>query len=455
MQAFSFIADFHNVNMSFMRGKIFLTIEEATDVILNHDFEEAQMILLPPPGDGDEYINDEQVIDDDPCRAPNDVAGEVEVLIKNMRDIASLQSESDIDFKKDDSDDSIVEVIPVEERKNEDNVDSENDDEVISLEKSEDGDNVVDGDVSSESDVDDDILITDLIRGEVHKTRLRKSEEKLESNVLDEILGEVEREGYDMKMNGENFDTSLAEKKPRRQKQQTRKRRFDVTDVRFVPHKEKPRKVPPSRKLATPKGGRKPFAKKNVTPIWKKTENIRSMDEGMEIGNLADAHPEITNMQPSDFFQLFFTPEYVEEIADLTNQYALQQGVTLNTDAYEMLKFFGILIISGYHTLPGEDSYWSTAPDLKCDAVSNTMSRKRFRSLKRYAHFVDNTKLDKNDKYAKVRPLYDQLNEQLVQFGVFSEHLSIDESMVPYFGNHNGNYKSSILPTSRAAYGGS
>ena len=70
MQAFSFIADFHNVNMSFMRRKIFLTIEEATDVILNHDFEEAQMILLPPPEDGDvmddEYINEEQVINDDP-----------------------------------------------------------------------------------------------------------------------------------------------------------------------------------------------------------------------------------------------------------------------------------------------------------------------------------------------------------------------------------------------------
>ena len=230
---------------------------------------------------------------------------------------------------------------------------------------------MVDRDGSSESDVDDDILITDLIRGEVHKTRLRKSEEKLESNVLNEILGEVEREGYNMKMNGENFDTSLAEKKPCWQKQQTRKRRFDVTDVRFISHKEKQRKVPPSRKLATPKRGRKPVAKKNVTPIWKKTENIRSMDEGMKIGNLADVHPEITNMQPSDFFQLFFTPAYVEEIADLTNQYALQQGVTLNTDANEMLKFFGILIISGYYSLPGEDSYWSTAPDLKCDAVSN------------------------------------------------------------------------------------
>ena len=283
-----------------------------------------------------------------------------------------------------------------------------------------------------------------MIRGEVHKTRLRKSEEKLESNVLDEILGEVEREGYGMKMNGENFDTSLAEKKPCRQKQQTRKRRFDVTDVRFVPHKEKPRKVPPSRKLATPKRGRNPVAKKNVTPMWKKTENIRSIDEGMEIGNLADAHPEITNMQPSGcFFRLFFTPEYVEEIADLTNQYALQQGVTLNTDANEMLKFLGILIISGYHTLPGEDSYWSTAPDLKCDAVSNTMSRKRFRSLKRYAHFIDNTKLDKNAQLFESIfscPLirFEQKTTEILENIFFVDVFTTSSKINITFHQHNG-----------------
>ena len=35
-------------------------------------------------------------------------------------------------------------------------------------------------------------------------------------------------------------------------------------------------------------------------------------------------------------------------------------------------------------------------------------------------------------------PLNNHLNKQLVQFGIFSKNLSIDESMVPYFGNYSG-----------------
>ena len=70
--------------------------------------------------------------------------------------------------------------------------------------------------------------------------------------------------------------------------------------------------------------------------------------------------------------------------------------------------------MSGYHTLPNEDCYWSTAPDLRCEADRTTMPRKRFGILKIYFHFADKC-LNKDDKYAKIRPLYDELNRQLVQ----------------------------------------
>ncbi|GBL72871.1 hypothetical protein AVEN_128066-1 [Araneus ventricosus] len=49
--------------------------------------------------------------------------------------------------------------------------------------------------------------------------------------------------------------------------------------------------------------------------------------------------------------------------------------------------------------------------------------------------YNDNTAID-SDRYYKVRPSYTLLNEALQQFGVFSEHLSIDERMVRYFGRH-------------------
>ena len=40
-------------------------------------------------------------------------------------------------------------------------------------------------------------------------------------------------------------------------------------------------------------------------------------------------------------------------------------------------------------------------------------------------------------KTAKIQPLYDILNNNLMQFRCFSKQLCIDKSMVPYFGGHS------------------
>ena len=39
---------------------------------------------------------------------------------------------------------------------------------------------------------------------------------------------------------------------------------------------------------------------------------------------------------------------------------------------------------------------------------------------------------------SKISPMYNVLNDNLTKFGIFHEMLSIDESMVPYFGRHSG-----------------
>ena len=46
------------------------------------------------------------------------------------------------------------------------------------------------------------------------------------------------------------------------------------------------------------------------------------------------------------------------------------------------------------------------------------------------------TMTSSDDKWVKLRPLFDVVNKNLIQFGVFAEYLSIDEQMVPYFGWH-------------------
>ena len=107
-----------------------------------------------------------------------------------------------------------------------------------------------------------------------------------------------------------------------------------------------------------------------------------------------------------------------------------------STSIDEIRQFFGILLLSGYHSLPYERDYWSTADDLACRIVPKVMSRNRFQDLKKYCHFADNSNLSAS-KVAKVQPLYDRLNAALMQFGVFDGRLSIDESMVPYYGHHS------------------
>ena len=51
-------------------------------------------------------------------------------------------------------------------------------------------------------------------------------------------------------------------------------------------------------------------------------------------------------------------------------------------------------------------------------------------------HLADNSNLDKEDKFAKVRPLIDKLNEQCLANYLPEQSVSIDESMVAYLGRH-------------------
>ena len=64
------------------------------------------------------------------------------------------------------------------------------------------------------------------------------------------------------------------------------------------------------------------------------------------------------------------------------------------------------------------------------------MPRNRYLEIKRNLHFNNNAKLDKNVKSFKIAPLIQQMNRQILQFQVFSKHISIDERMVRYYGHH-------------------
>lgn len=94
-------------------------------------------------------------------------------------------------------------------------------------------------------------------------------------------------------------------------------------------------------------------------------------------------------------------------------------------------------MFSGYHKLPQEDMYWSQSPDAGVPLVFNSMSRKIFRSIKKYLHLNDNTKVTKDDKMYKLRPYFVELSKNFLKFGVVHSKLSIDEMMVRYYGRHS------------------
>ena len=129
----------------------------------------------------------------------------------------------------------------------------------------------------------------------------------------------------------------------------------------------------------------------------------------------------------------------IDQIVFQTNMYGNRDKNNPNfyVTGEEIRKILGILLLSRYHSLPEEHHYWSRQQDLGVAIMANTMTRNRYHEIKKYFHFADNQNLTEGDKMSKIAPLYEMLNRNLIQFGIFNELLSVNESMVPYFGPHS------------------
>lgn len=139
---------------------------------------------------------------------------------------------------------------------------------------------------------------------------------------------------------------------------------------------------------------------------------------------------------PLQLFSLFFDGEVIDMITELTNRYAAQKNIITEITANEIRCFIGVLILSGYVVLPRRYMYWEHREDTHNDKVADAISRDRFSHIMKIIHLCDNNDLDKSDRFAKVRPLYDALNSRFLKFAPFEHEHSIDEAMVPYFGRH-------------------
>nr|CAH7758619.1 unnamed protein product [Callosobruchus chinensis] len=78
--------------------------------------------------------------------------------------------------------------------------------------------------------------------------------------------------------------------------------------------------------------------------------------------------------------------------------------------------------------------YWENSNDGGNKLVSSAISRDRFNFVTQNLHLNDNNDLEQNDKFSKLRPLFLILNEKFISLAPFEECHSVDESMVPYYG---------------------
>lgn len=171
---------------------------------------------------------------------------------------------------------------------------------------------------------------------------------------------------------------------------------------------------------------------------WRRQER-RSVFPNLSYSEPLDAaYPAYALLSPFEVFRLYMNDDFLYHIETETLRYAheIKCDLKFSTSSDEIQQFLGIILYSGYVRLPQERDYWSTAMDFSLPFVASSMTRDRFQLLKMYLHLADNNNLGPS-KCAKIQPVYDLMNRNLRQFGVFAHDLSIDESMVPYYGRHS------------------
>lgn len=140
--------------------------------------------------------------------------------------------------------------------------------------------------------------------------------------------------------------------------------------------------------------------------------------------------------EPLEFIELFLNPEILELLVKNSVLYAGSKNCILEIGNDEMLVFIAVLYVSGYVPVPRRRMFWEGRDDTRNVLVYNSIRRNRFEEIFRFLHAADNNNLAQNDKMAKLRPLIEKMNQNFIKYAPVSSCMSIDESMIPYFGRN-------------------
>lgn len=172
---------------------------------------------------------------------------------------------------------------------------------------------------------------------------------------------------------------------------------------------------------------------------WSKTGCLPQRYNNFNFTENIHPNVNIETEDPIDFFKIFYTGAFIEEIVEQSNLYAVQSKKPLETHQEEVSALLGILIIMGFNVRPSQKKYWSADPNFHCARVANVFSRRRFLQLLRFIHFNDNTRMPRRgtpnyDKLYKIRPMLDHFKQVFRDTFTPGRSLAVDESMVAFTG---------------------
>lgn len=178
---------------------------------------------------------------------------------------------------------------------------------------------------------------------------------------------------------------------------------------------------------------------KNKDRRWKTTKpNIHGMAVPEFQEQPLKTLPPDTNT-PYEFYLLFVDDSFIDEVVRKSRLYADRKG---RPEAHQLITAdniriaHAIMFMTGYITPANRRMYWETREDTGNSLVKNAMSLRTFCFINSNTVFVEAPVPDPNDKFWKVRALFDQLNQTAKLWVRQGGKVSIDEAMVKYFGPH-------------------
>lgn len=170
----------------------------------------------------------------------------------------------------------------------------------------------------------------------------------------------------------------------------------------------------------------------------------------------------VEGTSPLDFFEYFFTPDIMKQIANETNKYFnflnrndVQEFSRMKrwkpVDFKEMYCFFATALLMPHNKKQKLNNYWSTDEYISTPIYSKLMKRDRFLIILKLIHFSDNDNVPiEKDSLLKIRAIVDHLRNKFKEGFVPNKNLCIDESLMLFRGRI---FFKQYIPSKRHRFG--